>query len=321
MGLMTEARRISVVVPTCDRPELLRDALASIRAVENAELSFEILVGDNGSSPETPRLAEEFGAVHLKVDKRGAGAARNAAFRAATGEFIAFLDDDDIWRPGHIADHVAALDAHPELAAVISQAILTDTERRPYETPWPETAPEDSEDLLRLMLSGLFPQLGTVVARRGVIDRFGYFDEGLIFGQDLDWLLRMARARELGYVDFLGTYVRARPPGSFDALQRRRVGYDRKVFLRHAIPEWRVWRSPVEFLRAHSKVLWHFYTYFEKAALERAEGGDRRGSWGAIGGAFRVFPLRAAAHLVMPTPLRQAFLTNVMASLGLRSAT
>ena len=102
--------KVSVIVPTCDRPALLRQALASIRALEAPDLTFEILVGDNGSDRETPAVAEEFGAVYLKALTRGPSAARNVGLRAATGHFVAFLDDDDVWLPGNVRPHIAQLD-------------------------------------------------------------------------------------------------------------------------------------------------------------------------------------------------------------------
>ncbi|MCJ2143810.1 glycosyltransferase family 2 protein [Methylobacterium sp. E-066] len=305
---MPQPRRVSVVVPTADRPALLEDALASIRALEGPEMTFEILVGDNGTDPETRAVAARFGARYLPADRPGAGAARNVGLAAATGEFVAFLDDDDIWRPGHIAPLIAALDSHPEWDALISQAIYTDTERRVIGDPWPAEPPAGAVPLLRAMLSGLFPQIGTVLVRRDALAGYGTFDEALIAGQDLDWLLRFARRRRLGHVHVLGTFVRTRPQGSFDALQRMRVRYDRKVFYRHAIPEWRVWRSPGDFYRAQSMMLWHFFSYFETAAATRAVNGDRSGAWGAIRAMFGVFPVRSLVHVVADRPLRRTVL-------------
>ena len=94
---------VSVIVPTRDRPALLREALASIRAIENDWLKFEILVGDNGSDPASKLAVAEFGAFYMTVAKAGAGAARNAGLKLAKGEFIAFLDDDDVWLPKEFA--------------------------------------------------------------------------------------------------------------------------------------------------------------------------------------------------------------------------
>ena len=60
-------RRVSVIVPTRDRPAMLRQALASIRAQEGEKYAFEILLGDNGGLPETKKIAAEYGAVHLPL--------------------------------------------------------------------------------------------------------------------------------------------------------------------------------------------------------------------------------------------------------------
>src|SRR4051812_34163168 len=82
--------QVSVIVPTCWRPALLREALASIRALEGPDVSLEIIVGDNGGLPETVEVVREYGAWHLPVERAGAGAARNVALQAATGEYVAF---------------------------------------------------------------------------------------------------------------------------------------------------------------------------------------------------------------------------------------
>jgi glycosyltransferase involved in cell wall biosynthesis len=313
MGVMAaEQRKVSVVVPTCDRPALLREALISIRALEGPDLTFEILVADNGLAPETSGVAKEFDAIYLKVSTRGPSAARNVGLRAATGEYLAFLDDDDVWLPGNLRPHLSLLDSHPALDAVIGQAVYTDPHLIPNGLPWPQDIQGDGNELLRKMLSGFFPQIGTTVARITVRESIGEFDEDLIGGEDLDWLLRLARPHRLGFVGTPCILFRGRPAGSFDALQRRRIRYDRRVFLRHALPEWRVWRSPLDFSKAYSGTMMHFYTYFVDAAVERAARGERKEALHAIATAFRVFPLRAAYQLIAPLPLRKAFWASIV---------
>jgi glycosyltransferase involved in cell wall biosynthesis len=304
--------KVSVIVPTCDRPALLRQALASIRALEGPDLTFEILVGDNGTASETPAVAEEFGAIYLKASKRGPSAARNLGLRAATGEYIAFLDDDDFWLHENVRPHIAHLELNPTLDAVIGQAVYTDPNLVPIGPPWPEQTPRDSNQLLKTMLSGFFPQIGTTLARTAVRNTIGEFDETLIGGEDLDWLLRLARKHRLGFVATPCILFRGRPVGSYDALQRSRIGYDRRVFLRHALPEWRIWRSPLDFSNAYSGTLMHFYQYFVDAAVERAARGERYNSLRAIAIAFGIFPVRAAYHLIAPRPLRKAFWTSML---------
>jgi glycosyltransferase involved in cell wall biosynthesis len=132
-----KAPMVSVVVPTRDRPALLREALQSIRALERDGVSFEIIVGDNGTSTDTRLIAEAFDAVYLHTSKNGSAAARNIAMRAATAKYIAFLDDDDIWTSNHIHGHLKLLAANSQVEMVVGQIINTDPQRQPIYGPWP----------------------------------------------------------------------------------------------------------------------------------------------------------------------------------------
>jgi len=305
-------RRLSAVVPTCNRSDQLRIALASIRAVEGPDLAIEIIVSDNGTCPRTAGVAEEFGARYVRVERRGPSESRNAAMALATGDFIAFLDDDDAWLPGHVRPHLELLEQRPDLDGVIGQVRYCERDLRPNGWPdGPQQHPGAGDDLIRRMLSGYFPQIGGVVVRARVRDTIGYFDPKLIGGEDLDWLLRLAGRHELGFVQVPCILYSLRPPGEYDAVQKLRVGYDRKVFRRHAHRMWRVWRSPGEYMRAQSATLMHFYRYFCDAALQRASRGERRRALGSIWDALGVFPLRGAKHLVVNSTLRQALLLSL----------
>ncbi len=305
-------RRLSVVVPTRDRPDLLRQALASIRAVEGPDVTCEIIVGDNGGDPLSRVVAEEFGAIHIPVSRPGAGAARNAGLVAATGDYVAFLDDDDIWLDNHVRQHLQFLDANPDVEGVFAQVVPIDDEMRQLDEPWPFRAPHEGEDLVRSMLSGYYPQIGATIVRSSAVKAVGLFDETLLGDQDWDWQLRLTRRRTMRYIAHPCVLFRQRPPGSYDALRLRRLGFGRRVFLRHALPEWRLWPSPRGLLRSYQNVLWQYYEYFVSAAAERAEAGaPRKDILRAIWGAFRTFPLRASYHLVAPKPLRRAFIASI----------
>jgi glycosyltransferase involved in cell wall biosynthesis len=298
-------RRVSVIVPTRNRPALLRQALASIRAVEGDDLEFEVLVGDNGDTPDSKAACADYGATHIPVSEAGASAARNAGLRAATGEYLAFLDDDDVWLPANIRPQLKILDARTDLEAVFAQVISTDPDLVPTGIALPKQ-PGEGDALLRKMLSGLFPQIGTLVARARVREAIGMFDPILIGGQDLDWMLRIARTRRLGFARVPVVYFRGRPGGTEDALQLRRIRFDRKVFFRHAVPEWRIWGSPLEFAKAHNNTLGHFYRYFSEAAAERAAAGQRGYALRTAFTAVSILPFRAAGDLFRTSALRRA---------------
>lgn len=296
---------VSVIVPTRDRPDFLREALTSIRALEASDLEFEILVGDNGADPRTRLVAEELGAVHIPVMRSGAAAARNAGLSVARGAYIAFLDDDDVWTAEHIRGHLAHLDANPNIEAVFAQVISTDIELRPLEI-WPSKG-SSGDRLVKEMLSGYYPQIGATLVRASATEAVGLFDESLVGDQDWDWQLRLARRRRVGFVEIPAVKFRQRPAGSHDALRLRRLGYGRRVFFRHALPEYRLWPGPRAFVGAYRGALWQYYHYFSHAALERAQNGAPRGeTLRAVWGALRTFPLRTLRDLISQSPVRRA---------------
>ena len=301
-----QARRVSVVVPTCNRPASLRRALASIRAVEGLDIRLEILVADNGDCPETKTAAAEYGAKYLKVDQKGPSAARNAAMFAATGDYIAFLDDDDAWTDQHLRWHIELFEANEKMDLVIGQVISTDESYKPFGEPWLAEPPKAGPDLLRRMLSGYFPQVGSILIRTRVRDSVGGFNPRLLGGEDLDWMLRIAKSGNVGFVKVPCVMFTHRDIGTFDALQLRRIEYDKVVFYRYALRWWWLWRSPMEYCRAYSGTLMHFYRYFADAALERAEHGQRWSAMKAVFHAAGIFPLRTLKHLCSDTKLRHA---------------
>lgn len=194
--------RVSVVVSHFDRVDWLPEALASIRA--QTFLDYEIvLVDDAGPALAlTARTAAAFGARHVRREANGGVAAtRNTGVRAASGELIAYLDDDDLWRPGHLAALVAALDARPACELAYGDAEVRRVERpaasrgveRTAPGTWPVTArlplavPFDADDLAR----DDFIVPGGMLHRRALYDRVGAFDETLFVSDDWDWLLRV----------------------------------------------------------------------------------------------------------------------------------
>jgi len=99
--------KISVVIATKDRAALLDGALASLRAQENAP-DYELIVVDNGSSDPTPAVARKHGAAYAFVAEPNRGKARNAGIARASGELVAFVDDDVVVPPHFLAAHAQA---------------------------------------------------------------------------------------------------------------------------------------------------------------------------------------------------------------------
>ncbi len=114
--------RLIVVIPTYNRRDLVLRAVSSVLDQSGAD-GVEVIVADDGSTDGTiDAIRERFGddpRVRVNTTARGyACAARNAGFAISKGDFICFLDSDDIWLPGTLATIAAVFTAHPELVFV-----------------------------------------------------------------------------------------------------------------------------------------------------------------------------------------------------------
>jgi glycosyltransferase involved in cell wall biosynthesis len=115
---------LSVVIPTWNRAQLVREAIRS--ALVQREGEVEIIVVDDASTDATAALLErEFGdrVCVLRLEhRRGPGGARNAGAHLARGEFVAFLDSDDVWLPGKLEAELEVLVQFPEAEVVVSDS-------------------------------------------------------------------------------------------------------------------------------------------------------------------------------------------------------
>lgn len=221
---------ISVIVPTRDRPALLRQALASIRVLEEPGYSFEIVVADNGTDGATEGVAQEYGARYVRVPRPGASAARNAGLELASGEFVAFLDDDDLWTRAHIRGHLALMRADSSLGAAMGRVQNVNPDLSSASVPWPQqlgTGDQVFRDLL-----DLWPQIGATVVRADVAAQVGRFDEDLLSDEDWDWQLRLASITNVGFVPETCVLFRSRTLGCGD-LEWKRMRYLRIVLVRN----------------------------------------------------------------------------------------
>ena len=191
---MASAPRVSVVVPTWNRRALLERALAAVDEQEFRD--FELIVVDDGSTDGTADwLRARRPQVQLIASPRrvGAAAARNLALERARGELVAFLDDDDLWRPGYLAAQIAHLDANPWATLSFADHVEVDSEGR---TARPDTAavlPQASA-LVRLLAESQIHTMSVVVCRRDALGRFGLLDERLAIVHDLEWYARLVAA-------------------------------------------------------------------------------------------------------------------------------
>jgi glycosyltransferase involved in cell wall biosynthesis len=189
-----EHPKVSVVVPTRDRPDLLRRAVKSILG-QTYKGPVECLVVFDQSDPDLPwpNLPPGRTLVVCRNDRTpGLAGARNSGILAATGELVAFCDDDDEWLPEKLARQVARLLATPG-AAVSTTGILVRYQDRTT-TRLAPTILVSHRQLLRSRLTELHPS--TVLARRDrLLSQIGLVDEEIpgSYAEDYEWLLRASR--------------------------------------------------------------------------------------------------------------------------------
>ena len=185
---------VSAIVPVFNGERFLREALDSIAAQDYAPL--EMIVVDDGSTDDSALIAQRCAQAHyLFQPNQGCGPAKNTGLSAAHGEFIAFLDADDLWLPGKIRQQVEALRRAPE--AGITTGRMTFFFEPGVSRPAWVPAAFLTEPQPAYLPSGL-------LIRRSVFDQVGIFDSTFALTNDYEWL---TRARDAGVPEVLTPHV------------------------------------------------------------------------------------------------------------------
>jgi glycosyltransferase involved in cell wall biosynthesis len=190
---------VTVIIPTRDRPALLREALASVRA--QTFTNYEILVVVNGpDNPQTPATLEAANAadcVVVRVEREGIGPALNAGVRIARGRWIAFLDDDDLWLPNKLEVQLKVADAAAADLVFCDFSMFDATKSTPHpklRPPPPLSAKEG------LMLIDYGRGCSHALVRRDAILAVGGFDES-IAAPDWDLWIRLSWRYQVTWAD------------------------------------------------------------------------------------------------------------------------
>jgi glycosyltransferase involved in cell wall biosynthesis len=172
---------VSIVLPAYNAEPFLRETLDSVFALEYEP--FEVIVVDDGSTDGSAAIAESYEGVHcIRQENRGPSAARNVGIEAARGEFVAFVDADDVVLPHKLSAQVGYLLDHPDVTATLGRQV--------WITPPPDAVP----DVVWGDLDGI-PLLSMVIRRAALVE-VGCFDPALRGPEDTDLLMRL---REAGY--------------------------------------------------------------------------------------------------------------------------
>ena len=186
---MTEKPLVSVVIATYKRSGLVPRAIESVR--KQTYRNVEILVVDDGSPDNTRAVVESIPDDRIRYIRheknKGLPAARNTGIRAAQGEYIAFLDDDDEWREHKLERQLQAIEHYD---AVVCGALINGRPRSVHDRP----------DVTLDDLRNYIPDPSGLLVKASVI-RDLLFDESLREGEDWDAFIRIAQRHTIGFIE------------------------------------------------------------------------------------------------------------------------
>lgn len=191
---MAPAPEVTVVIPTHSRWDLASTA-ALPAALGQEDVELEVVVVDDGSTDSTAEGLAEMDDARLRVVRhdrpRGVAQARNAGIAAARGEWIALLDDDDLWAPRKLRTQLDAAAGERAAFAFGGAAALAEDRTWVY-----SLAPPDPETLASVLLERnvLWGGCSNVIVRSDLVRRLGGFDERLFQLTDWDLWIRLSQA-------------------------------------------------------------------------------------------------------------------------------
>ncbi len=183
---------VSAVITTHNRVGLLVKAIESVKAQTYSDI--EIIVVDDASDDDTERICRNTkGINYIRINKeesKGGNHARNIGIKNANGEYIAFLDDDDRWKPNKIEKQVKILENNKDIGMVYT-GLYVDTEKKNFNY----VILFDENARGNLVEKGLFWKpicsTSTMIVRKSILEEIDYFDENVRYWQEYELSLRL----------------------------------------------------------------------------------------------------------------------------------
>lgn len=182
---------ISVIIPAFNAQATIKETIASVQAQTFSD--FEIILIDDGSTDDTLRIVQQISDPRLRIfsySNSGPSVARNNGISQATGNYIAFLDADDLWTPDKLERQLQALKIHPEAGVAYSWIYFLDEIGN---NSYADTSTSYEGNVYANLLVRNFLHNGSnPLIRKQAIDIVGLFDPTLNHGEDWEFYIRLA---------------------------------------------------------------------------------------------------------------------------------
>jgi glycosyltransferase involved in cell wall biosynthesis len=220
--------KVSVIIPAYNAMSYLPETLESV--LQQTFTDFEIIIVDDGSSDRIVTWANSLTDDRIRFisqSNQGVSTARNTAIGQAKGEYIAFLDADDLWQSTKLEKQVQFLDSNPTVGLVATWMILTDEDNHPLS----EVKLDFKQGNLRkeIIEVSIIPCGSIPMVRRVCFDRVGLFDPTLRFGEDWEMWTRIAADYDFGLIKELLVNYRQHSHNSSKNSQEILPDFDRLI--------------------------------------------------------------------------------------------
>ena len=216
---------VSVIIPTYNRAFIIRKSVDSV--LQQTFRDFEVIVVDDGSTDNTREVLVAYGdKLHYSFKKNGGiASARNHGLKIAAGEYIAFLDSDDYWKPEKLQQQVACFREHPEFGLVATRCI-TNTVDENFQTISDNKKRRSGKSgwIYGDLFFRNFIRTSSVMIKNECFREIGLFDENLPRFEEIDMWLRIARKYPVGFInDTLTVYTQRPREMRHDNIQGRKI--------------------------------------------------------------------------------------------------
>jgi glycosyltransferase involved in cell wall biosynthesis len=194
--------KVSVVIPTYNQASFIDETIRSV--LNQTFQDFEIIVIDDGSTDNTPEVISALPVRYFRQENQGCSAARNHGIKLSSGEYIAFLDSDDVLMENALEKGVDVLDRHPEVGFSYGQAYMMDENGRIHRVRKSSfldssTIVDGTEQIRELLFFNRIP-MSTLMVRRHCLDDVGGFNEELKNFEDRHICIRLAKRYSAAYI-------------------------------------------------------------------------------------------------------------------------
>lgn len=236
VSIVMSLPKVSVVIPAYNKADLTVYAVESV--LKQTYSNVEIIVIDDGSTDQTRDRLAAFGSRIKYVHKENGGAcsARNAGIRLAQGDYVAFLDCDDLYADSKIQKCVDYLQRHPNAGLVHTDAYFIDAKGSITGQYAHRKSQMCQGQIAAELILGNFICNSTPVIRKKCFESAGLFDESFFIPADWDMWLRVSEVAQVGYIDEPLTRYRVTDNYTFNRIEqaeREELIVIEKFFERH----------------------------------------------------------------------------------------